>query len=129
MSRVLLDTHALLWWFTDDPRLSSAARSEIASIDNQVFVSAASAWEISTKQRLGKLDEVPEATERYPQLVALNGFTPLPVEQRHALTAGSFDVVHRDPFDRMLAAQSKLESLPLVTKDPAFQLFEIETLW
>ena len=127
--RLLLDTHALLWWFTDDPRLPEQVRNEIANPDNAVFASAASAWEIATKQRIGKLMEVPDATFRYAELVAADGFQHLPISHAHGLRAGSWPVPHRDPFDRMLAAQSEQEGMPLVTRDPAFELFGIRTLW
>lgn len=127
--RLLLDTHALLWWFTDDPRLSSGARIRIADSANEILVSAASAWEIATKQRLGKLDGVPGAVRRFAELVAADGFLPLAINHAHALRAGSFPAVHRDPFDRMLAAQAEIEEVPLVTCDPAFAEFGIETLW
>jgi PIN domain nuclease of toxin-antitoxin system len=127
--RLLLDTHALLWWFTDDERLTNTARQAIADEANEVFVSAASAWEIATKQRLGKLDEVPQAAERFAELVAANGFLHLPVSHAHGLRAGGYPLAHRDPFDRMLAAQSELESLILVTRDPVFGEFSSRTLW
>ena len=127
--RLLLDTHALLWWFTDDERLSRTAHEAISNTEKQIYVSAASAWEIATKQRIGKLHSVPEATVRFPELVIADGFLHLPVNYLHGLRAGSYRVSHRDPFDRMLAAQSELERMTLVTKDPAFALFSIETLW
>jgi PIN domain nuclease of toxin-antitoxin system len=127
--RVLLDTHALLWWFTDDDRLSTTARDTIGDDANDVLVSAASAWEIATKQRLGKLDEVPQAADRFAELVAADGFAHLPITYLHSLRAGGYEVAHRDPFDRMLAAQSELERVTLVTKDPMFLLFGVETLW
>ncbi len=127
--RLLLDTHTLLWWLTDDERLSSCARSLISDESNEIFVSAASAWEVATKQRIGKLDEVPEAAARFVELVAADGFIPLPVTQLHGLRANGYEVEHRDPFDRMLAAQAELESLVLVTRDPAFETFSTETAW
>ena len=127
--RALLDTHALLWWDTDDEQLSPRAREVIADESNDVFVSAASAWEIATKQRIGKLDSVPQAAERFAELAAENGFTHLPVTYLHSLRAGGYPADHRDPFDRMLAAQAELEDLVLVTRDPAFKQFAAQVLW
>ena len=127
--RLLLDTHAWLWWLTDDPRLSAPARRAISDARNEVFVSAASAWEISTKQRLGKLGGLPAVTGRFAELVQADGFAHLDIDHRHALRAGGFDMDHRDPFDRMLAAQGELERLVLVTLDPALALFGVRTLW
>ena len=127
--RLLLDTHALLWWWTDDPRLSATARAAIADESNEVFVSAASAWEVATKHRLGKLKEVPQAMARFAELVTADGFTPLPIDHRHALRAGSNPQEHRDPFDRMLAAQSEIEDLTLVTCDAALAAFGGKRLW
>lgn len=127
--KVLLDTHAFLWWVTDSPQLSKIAREVIGNAENTIFVSAASAWEISTKVRLGKLTGVPGIVERFAELMAADGFLPLPITHLQALRGGSFDVPHRDPFDRLLAAQSELEAMPLLTRDPAFTLFAIKTLW
>ncbi|MFZ5483306.1 MAG: type II toxin-antitoxin system VapC family toxin [Pseudomonadota bacterium] len=127
--RVLLDTHALLWWWTDDPQLSGPARACLLDADNVVLVSAASAWEIATKFRLGKLSEAGEAIERFNELVAADGFTHLAVTYLHSLKAGAYPVPHRDPFDRVLAAQSELESAQLITRDPVFEQFGIQTLW
>jgi len=127
--KLLLDTHALLWWFTDDPKLSLVARNAIADEANVILVSAASAWEIATKYRLGKLQQASEALSRFDELIAADGFTDLPITHLHALRAGAFDLDHRDPFDRMLAAQSEIERAPLVTLDPAFAVFGIRTYW
>lgn len=127
--RLLLDTHALLWWFTDDPRLSATARSAIADNNNRIFVSAASAWEIATKHRIGKLGDIPDVVSRFPELIDADGFTHLPVTYLHALRAGYFLAAHRDPFDRMLAAQSEIEDLPLVTCDSALTAFSCRILW
>lgn len=127
--RLLLDTHTVLWWFTDDSRLSKAARRAIALESNQIFVSAASAWEIAIKHRLGKLEGVPDAAARFVDLMEADGFTPLPMTHRHALLAGSYKASHGDPFDRMLAAQSELEKLVLVTRDQSFRTFQTRILW
>jgi PIN domain nuclease of toxin-antitoxin system len=127
--RLLLDTHSFLWWVTDDPRLPASARAAIGDEENTIYISAAGAWEMSTKHRLGKLDWATDAVKRFAELVAADGFEHLPVTYGHALKAGSFPTLHRDPFDRMLAAQSELEGLPLVTRDPAFATFGTRTLW
>lgn len=127
--RLLLDTHAFLWWVTDDPRLSAPARAAISDERSEVLISAASAWEIATKHRLGKLGEAAGAVARFGELVAADGFAHLPVSYLHALGAGRYPSAHRDPFDRILAAQSELEGLLLVTRDPAFVEFGTRTLW
>ena len=127
--KLLLDTHALLWWFTDAPELSGKAREAIADERNRILVSAASAWELATKHRLGKLEQAAEALFRFNELVAADGFEHLPVSYLHAIKAGSYQSEHRDPFDRMLAAQSGIEAATLVTCDAAFQGFGVEVLW
>jgi PIN domain nuclease of toxin-antitoxin system len=127
--RLLLDTHALLWWWTDDPQLSETARRIIADPANIVMVSAASAWELATKHRLGKLGEAGEAVVRFGDLVSADGFEHLPITYYHCLKAGAYAAKHRDPFDRMLAAQTELEGLVLVTRDPAFALFGVTARW
>lgn len=127
--RLLLDTHALLWWFTDDARLPERVRAVIADEGNDVHVSAASAWEIATKRRLGKLDDIPLAEQRFSELAAADGFVHLPINHHHALRAGGYAIAHRDPFDRMLAAQCEIEDMTLVTRDPAFKVFQAQTLW
>ena len=127
--RVLLDTHALLWWWTDSPSLSSTAREVIAAPANEIFVSTASVWEIRTKQRLGKLALIPDLSVHFGELLQKSRFTVLDIGWRHALVAGGYPADHRDPFDRMLAAQSALEALPLVTRDPVFSAFGNPCLW
>lgn len=125
----LLDTHALLWWWTDDPQLSLVARACIQNEANTILVSAASAWEIATKHRLGKLSLAGEAVARFNELVELDAFQHLPVTYLHALRAGAQVAEHRDPFDRMLAAQSELEGVPLISCDTAFTAFRVQTVW
>lgn len=127
--RFLLDTHALLWWLTDDPKLSSRAKEAIADEANAILVSAASAWEISTKFRLGKLGLAADAVSRFDELIAADGFEHLPVTYLHALKAAGFELERRDPFDRMLAAQSTLESAALITCDAAFEAFGTNVHW
>ena len=127
MTPLLLDTHALLWWWTDDDSLSDEARRAIA--DAEVHVSAASAWEISTLWRLGRIDHAPSAVTRFHELVEADGFHHLAITHFHCLRAGGYAVKHRDPFDRLLAAQSELEGLTLVTRDIAFKQFPAVVLW
>jgi PIN domain nuclease of toxin-antitoxin system len=110
--KLLLDTHALLWWLNDDARLGQSAAEAIAE-GEIVAVSAASAWEIGIKQAIGKLSGPADLSA---ELVA-NGFTELPVTVAHALAAGELPPHHADPFDRMLVAQARLEGLTLVTRD------------
>jgi PIN domain nuclease of toxin-antitoxin system len=127
--RYLLDTHALLWWWTDDPHLSAHARNLISDQGNNILISAASAWEIATKHRLGKLSIGRQAIAQFNELIGLDNFEHLPITYLHALRAGSYAADHRDPFDRMLAAQSALENLPLITCDSAFATFGNQVVW
>ena len=121
---LLLDTHVLLWWLSDDPMLGAEARAVIANPDTQAFVSAATAWEISIKTTLGKLD----APDNLEDALAANGFSPLPITVEHALAAGRLPEHHRDPFDRMLIAQAQVEGLTLVTHDGAFGHYDVHLL-
>jgi PIN domain nuclease of toxin-antitoxin system len=125
---LLLDTHAVIWWWTDDGRLSDPVAAVIADEANRVLVSAASAWEISTKERSGKL-RLGGLGDRFDDLVREHGFTHLPVTHRHATWAGAHGSPHRDPFDRMLAAQAAIEGAVLATIDPAFSTFGTSVLW
>ena len=129
MMRLLLDTHVLLWWWTDNPSLAMPAMSAISDSASEVFVSAASAWEIATLRCLGRLDHAPDAVRRFHDLVEADGFHHLAVTYLHCLRAGTYSADHRDPFDRMLAAQAEIELLTLVTKDPSFRHFPTPTLW
>lgn len=127
--RLLLDTHTLLWWLTNDAQLPATARALIANEQNAVHVSAVSAWEIATKQRIGKLAGIAPVAGWFSDLVAADGFLHLPVSYAHALRAGAYAVAHRDPFDRMLVAQAQLESLQLLTCDAAMAAFACKTVW
>lgn len=129
MSRFLLDTHALLWWLFDDPRLIDSSRHLIRDPANEILVSAASAWEICTKHRLGKLTVAAELARDVPGWVARAGFRELHVTMIHAQKAGGWPQPHRDPFDRMLAAQSFFEGIPLISKDSKIDVFGIQRIW
>jgi PIN domain nuclease of toxin-antitoxin system len=125
----LLDTHALIWWVTGDERISPQLRQLLGDADTDVYVSAATAWEIATKARIGKLD-VPRGLLRdFVEAIDLLGFHPLPITLRHGHDAGQLPGAHRDPFDRMLAAQARAESLSLVSLDPAFEALGVTTVW
>ena len=121
MQRFLLDTHALLWWLADSKQLGDRCREMISDQRNQVFVSAATTWEISVKMSLGKL----EAPEDMDSVVEDEGFSKLPISLYHGQIAGCLPAIHRDPFDRMLIAQAQAEGMILVTADehiPKYQL-------
>lgn len=121
--RLLLDTNAFLWWVGDDARLGPIARSLISDPDNDVFVSSATAWEISIKHSKGKLPYVDTSA-----LAEANEFEPLAIEIDHAVTAGELPPHHRDPFDRVLIAQAQRESLVVVTEDAAFARYDVDTV-
>jgi PIN domain nuclease of toxin-antitoxin system len=127
--KLLLDTHALLWWLLRDARLSKRALDTLAQPGNTITVSAASGWEIATKFRLGKLAVPRPLAEDLEAVAARNGWTMLAVTMRHAQRAGLLQGTHKDPFDRILAAQALTEDMPLVTDDPAFAGFAVRTLW
>lgn len=127
--RALLDTHALLWWLEGDERLSLPARAFIGNEDNAIWVSAASAWEIATKVRLGKLPGAVEVAAQFPTCLRQQGFTALAITVDHALRAGSLPGPHRDPFDRMLIAQAQAERLPLISNETVFDAYGIERIW
>lgn len=124
MRRLLLDTHVLIWWLTDDPKLGPRARAMIADERNEVYVSAVSAWEISIKRALGKLD----APEDLGSILEDEGFEVLPITFFHGEQAGRLPLHHRDPFDRMLIVQAQAEGLELVTSDGAFVAYGLLTI-
>jgi len=127
--KLLLDTHALLWWLDGDQRLSPTARSLIGDENTIVFVSAASAWEISTKVRIGKLPGAVEVAEQFVEVIGRQDFEELSISIRHARLAGLLPGKHRDPFDRMLIAQAQIEGLPLVSIEQLFDHFGIRRIW
>jgi PIN domain nuclease of toxin-antitoxin system len=125
----LLDSHVLLWWWFDPDRLSGPVRDAIQDPANPVLVSAATVWELSLKHQQGKLSELDEAMADLPGLLQADGFVALPISLSHGLRAGGYSHSHRDPFDRMLAAQAELERLVLITADPQLSSFPCQILW
>lgn len=125
---ILLDSHAFFWWVRDDGRLSRPAFAAIEQ-DPEVYVSAVVAWEISAKVRSGKWMDAKRVFETFFRTMTTYGMKPLPVTLEHAHRAGSMPGAHRDPFDRMLAAQAIVEGIPLVTADPSFSHFNVQVIW
>jgi PIN domain nuclease of toxin-antitoxin system len=127
--KVLLDTHTFLWWTMDDPQLSTHAKEVIANGHNEVFISAVSAWEIVIKASKGRLI-LPEPPARFlSRRMSFYRFQPLPVQISHAVQVYELPPYHNDPFDRMLVAQSRLESIALITKDEDILRYDVETIW
>jgi PIN domain nuclease of toxin-antitoxin system len=127
--RALLDTHALLWWFSDDPALTRPVRKIIADTKNTVVVSAASAWEIATKVRLGKLPTGAGLAADFSGYIERERFQLLAISVEHALRAGLLPGSHRDPFDRMLIAQAQAENLPILSKEVIFDAYGLRRIW
>jgi PIN domain nuclease of toxin-antitoxin system len=127
--RLLLDTHALLWWLDGDRRLPPKVRRAIADQSNTILVSAASAWEITTKARLGKLPGALDVAADVAGCVAGQGFAELDISILHAQRAGGLPGAHRDPFDRMLVAQAQLEDIAVVSDDEAFDEYKLRRFW
>jgi PIN domain nuclease of toxin-antitoxin system len=127
--RVLLDTHTLIWWANDHPRLSKNARAVLESFDSKVFVSAVSAWELTTKVRLGKLPESAEFSEGFTNNVERLGFYPLAITLDHGQRAGLLPGPHKDPFDRLLIAQSLAENMPIISNEEIFDAYTVRRIW
>jgi PIN domain nuclease of toxin-antitoxin system len=124
--RLLLDTHTVLWWVMDDPRLSRTARAAISEPENELFASAAAAYEIVYKQRLGRLHPLPDSLSRQFQR---EGISVLAISLEHALAAAALPGPHRDPWDRIMMAQAQAERLTVVTVDPRFTEYGVPVLW
>jgi len=127
--RALLDTHALLCWLSDDPALSRAARKIIAETKNILIVSAASAWEIAIKVRLGKLPTATDLAADFSGQMDREGFQLLPISAEHGIRAGLLPGSHKDPFDRMLIAQAQAENIPIISNETAFETYGVRRLW
>jgi len=127
--RALLDTHAFLWWITNDPRLSRKVREIISDGENELFLSVASGWEMAIKAGLGRLQLPPNLEHFILEQMALNAIESLPVQMSHALHVYKLPAHHRDPFDRMLIAQAQLENLPILTVDPQIARYSVKVIW
>jgi PIN domain nuclease of toxin-antitoxin system len=127
--KLLLDTHALIWWLVGDKALSPAARDAIADEANHVAVSAASAMEIATKFRIGKLPGAALLAQEFEAIIAAQGFVELPISVHHARLAGEMNIAHKDPFDRLLIAQARAEDMALVSNEALFDGFAVRRLW
>ena len=126
---MLLDTHAFIWWFSGSSRLPLTARRAIADDDNDVLVSAASAWEIATKHRLGKVPNAEELALDISGAIAAQNFQPLPITVDDAARASALPGPHRDPFDRMLIAQALAHNLVFVSNETRFDRYGVRRLW
>jgi len=127
--RALLDTHVLIWWASDDARVTRRARTLLADPSSELWLSVASAWELVIKSQAGKLTLPEPVTSYIPNRLSHYRIEALPVEMRHVLRVGELPPHQRDPFDRLLVAQCLVERLPIVTGDPFIARYQVETIW
>jgi PIN domain nuclease of toxin-antitoxin system len=127
--RLLLDTHAFLWWVADAPDLTRTARRAIAEAKNECLLSVASCWEMAIEVGLGKLKLTGKIERFIPEQMAANGIRELPIEVRHATRVSRLPFHHRDPFDRLLAAQALDEEIAIVSADPIFRRYGVKRIW
>lgn len=127
--KILLDTHAFLWWIADDQKLSGRAREIISDGSNELFLSAAAGWEIAIKVQIGRL-KLPEEPIRFIlDQMRINAIQSLPIQMIHALHVSTLPQHHRDPFDRLLIAQAQLEGLPVLSSDHQLANYQVEVIW
>lgn len=127
--KYLLDTHAFLWWITNEKRLPETVSKVISNGNNQLFLSAASCWEIVIKAKLGKIELPAKADIFIADQLVDNTIQSLPILASHALHIFNLPNHHRDPFDRMIVAQSQLEKLPIITSDSLIAKYDVKTIW
>lgn len=127
--KLLLDTHALIWWLAGDEALSQRAREAIDDEANSIVVSAASAMEVATKFRIGKLPDAALLAQDFEAIIADQGFAELAISVHHARLAGEMNIAHKDPFDRLLIAQAQSEDMVLVSNEALFDGFAVQRLW
>jgi PIN domain nuclease of toxin-antitoxin system len=126
---LLLDTHALIWWMTNNPALPNPVRRLMIDKKNTIIVSAASAWEMATKVRLGRLPAASDITRNFQEYMVQSGFESLPVSADHGIRAGILPGPQRDPFDRMLIAQAQAEDLTIVSNEVTFDGYGVKRIW
>jgi PIN domain nuclease of toxin-antitoxin system len=126
--KILLDTHALIWWFGNESKLSPRASSIIANQNNTVLVSAAVGWELAIKVNLGKFEGLSLATE-LPRYTEEEGFEQLPINMEQAVRAGLLPLHHRDPFDRLLVAQAQALNMPILSADAVLDQYDVKRVW
>src|SRR5262249_59275243 len=127
--RGLLDVDVLWWWLSDDPAQTRAARKIIAETRNTLIVSAASAWEIAIKVRLGKLPTATDLAADFSGLIEREGFQPLAISSEHGIRTGLLPGPHKDPFDRMLIAQAQAENIPVISNEASFESYGVRCIW
>lgn len=127
--RILLDTHALIWWLYDAPQLSRIGREHLADANNTPVISAASAWELAIKFQLGRLPDAALLVTDFSSLMDRLGYELLPISAEHGIRAGTLPGPHKDPFDRMLVAQSQAENIPILSNDTIFDSYGVRRLW
>jgi PIN domain nuclease of toxin-antitoxin system len=127
--RYLLDTHIFLWWNLGSSQLSERVVSVISDGNNEIFISAVSAWEIAIKFAKKRLTLPEDPVLFVPSRMQLHGFQPLPIQIHHATRIYELPMQHTDPFDRLLVAQSQLEEMPLISKDEEIQKYDVEVIW
>lgn len=127
--RLLLDTHALLWTLDENPRLSEGARAAIGNPASELLISSVAAFEITTKHRIGKLPEFEAIARDFPAMLADFEHSVLPISMEHAALAGRLDIAHKDPFDRLLIAQARVERVPIVSNETLFDGFGVKRIW
>lgn len=129
MKKFLLDTHTFIWWIEDSPQLSKKIRKILENLENDCFLSLASCWELAIKSSIGKIKLSLPLRDLIPQHLAINDFKQLPISFRHVVRVESFDWHHRDPFDRLIAAQTLEEKLILLSADSIFDLYGVDRIW
>lgn len=126
--KLLLDTQVLFWWFSEPAKISRKASYLLQDAENQVLISAATAWELAIKSAVGKLDALPLALD-LPRYLEEEGFTELPISIPEATRAGLLPLHHRDPFDRLIVAQAQHMNIPVLSSDRLFDLYDVKRIW